>query len=703
MASTYSPNLRIELIGTGDQAGTWGNTTNNTDQYVLESAITGYQQVTVTSSSQALTYVNGSTTSASSNQAIFAFLSLVTGGVSAAFSIYAPPNAKSYVIYNASSYAATIFNSTAIGNTIAAGVGVTIPAGAIITVWSDGTNFYAANTQTAGNFQVNGNLTVTGSQVTTGGFYASGTLRTFTSASFTGSISGTTLTVTAVASGVLFSGMSISGTGIAAATSTNLTNPLGTTNGSATVTVTQTAHGFSTGTPVTISGASAVGGIPAVNLNGTFTITVINSGSYSYTASASATSTVSLSGGAVTVSTPQTQISGYGTGTGGNGTYTVNVPQTASSTTITGAPGAVASTPPTTDSSNNIATTQFVKNVAAQAGSFTYPGSGIANSTGASWGTSYSASNPIPVTFGGTGLATLTANSLLVGNGTGNVTFVAPSTSGNILTSNGTSWVSTTPAASGVSSLTAGTGISLSGSTGPVTITNSGVTSLTAGTGISISGSTGGITVANTGVSAYPGAGIPYSTGSAWGSSYGNASPIPTTYGGTGASSTLTGVLYGNGASPYTVATGSQIATAIGATAVQAATAATNATNLTGSGTVSATATRATPVTSNTSDQTLATTAFVNPVNSLTTSGYQKLASGVLIQWGSLSTSSGTVPLTYPTAFNTVGQLTVTAEFSAGVSANFSSPSTTGATINTWQTNTLGAVSCGVRWIAIGY
>ena len=445
MASTYSPNLRIELIGTGDQAGTWGNTTNSTDQYVLESAITGYQQVTITSTSQALTYVNGATTTASSTQAIFAFLSLVTSGVSGAFNVYAPPNPKSYVIYNNSSYAATIYNSTAIGNTIAAGLGVTIPSGATITIWSDGTNFRATDTQTAGNFQVNGNLTITGNDTEIGNFYAAGVFRAFTSASFTGSISGTTLTVTAVSSGVLFPGMSISGTGIAAATSTNLTNPLSTTNTSATVTVTQVGHGFTTGTPVTIAGASAVGGIPAVNLNGTFSITVINANSYSYTAGATATSTVTGSGGAITVSTPQTQISAYGTGSGGNGTYTVNVPQTAASTTITGSPAATASTPPTTDNSNNVATTAFVKAVAAQAGSFTYPGAGIPLSTGASWGTSFTNSgNPITVAYGGTGLATLTSGSLLVGNGTGTVNFIAPGSTGNVLTNVGGVWTSAT-------------------------------------------------------------------------------------------------------------------------------------------------------------------------------------------------------------------------------------------------------------------
>ena len=51
---------------------------------------------------------------------------------------------------------------------------------------------------------------------------------------------------------------------------------------------------------------------------------------------------------------------------------------------------------------------------------------------------------------GGTGQTSLTANNVLLGNGTSGVQFVAPGTSGNVLTSNGTTWQSTTPAASGV-------------------------------------------------------------------------------------------------------------------------------------------------------------------------------------------------------------------------------------------------------------
>ncbi len=49
------------------------------------------------------------------------------------------------------------------------------------------------------------------------------------------------------------------------------------------------------------------------------------------------------------------------------------------------------------------------------------------------------------VADGGTGVSTHTANAVLIGNGAGNITSVAPSTSGNVLTSNGTVWQSTAP------------------------------------------------------------------------------------------------------------------------------------------------------------------------------------------------------------------------------------------------------------------
>jgi len=63
---------------------------------------------------------------------------LASGGVGSAFSIYAPPVPKTYIIYNATGYTATIYNSTVTGNTTAGGTGVAIPAGETMTVVTDG-------------------------------------------------------------------------------------------------------------------------------------------------------------------------------------------------------------------------------------------------------------------------------------------------------------------------------------------------------------------------------------------------------------------------------------------------------------------------------------------------------------------------------------------------------------------------------------
>jgi hypothetical protein len=157
--STYSPSLRIELITTGDQAGTWGNTTNTNLGTLVESAIAGYVSVSITSANQALTALNGAADQ-SRNMTI-----ALTTTTSANFAVYAPPAEKTYVIYNASSYTATIYNSTVIGNTTAAGAGVAIPAGKTMTVWTEGTNFYFQNTHIIGTLV--GNVTGNADTATT--------------------------------------------------------------------------------------------------------------------------------------------------------------------------------------------------------------------------------------------------------------------------------------------------------------------------------------------------------------------------------------------------------------------------------------------------------------------------------------------------------------------------------------------------------
>jgi hypothetical protein len=145
MSSTYSSSLRIELIGSGDQAGAWGATTDSNLAYIMDTAIAGYQAVTISSTAQALTYVNGPSSTANLNQAVYAMLGFT--GASANSSVYAPPASKQYILWNNTSYTITIYNSTVIGNTTAAGTGVTLAAGDKIMVWSDATNFYDLKAQ----------------------------------------------------------------------------------------------------------------------------------------------------------------------------------------------------------------------------------------------------------------------------------------------------------------------------------------------------------------------------------------------------------------------------------------------------------------------------------------------------------------------------------------------------------------------------
>ena len=135
MSSTFSPDLRIELIGAGEQPGVWGTTTNTNLGTLIEDAIAGYISVSVTSANQAFTANNGA-----ADQARNATIALTTT-TGAAFAVYAPPAAKQYVIYNTSAYAATVYNSTVLGNTTAAGLGVTVAAGKKLAIFSDGTNF----------------------------------------------------------------------------------------------------------------------------------------------------------------------------------------------------------------------------------------------------------------------------------------------------------------------------------------------------------------------------------------------------------------------------------------------------------------------------------------------------------------------------------------------------------------------------------
>ena len=171
MPSTYSPDLRIELIANGEQSGTWGATTNTNLGTIIEDAIAGRALVPVVSANQPLTALNGA-----ADQARCAAIELSTStwGTPTNFAVYAPPVPKLYVVKNASSYTATVYCSTVIGNTTAAGTGVAIPAGKSVLLRADGTNVVEQVDYVVGTFGVGGNtalggtLSVTGTSTLTG-------------------------------------------------------------------------------------------------------------------------------------------------------------------------------------------------------------------------------------------------------------------------------------------------------------------------------------------------------------------------------------------------------------------------------------------------------------------------------------------------------------------------------------------------------
>ena len=131
MASTYS-SLKIELIGTGEQAGTWGSTTNTNLGTALEQAITG--TVTLTFASADLTLTLTDTNAAQNARALRLNLGGTTAG---ARSLIVPAIAKQYIVNNGTADTITVKNAT--------GTGVAIPTGMTLTVFNNATDVVVAN------------------------------------------------------------------------------------------------------------------------------------------------------------------------------------------------------------------------------------------------------------------------------------------------------------------------------------------------------------------------------------------------------------------------------------------------------------------------------------------------------------------------------------------------------------------------------
>lgn len=162
MASTYSTNLALELIGTGEQTGQWGATTNTNLGTLLEQAVSGY-------TTQAISDV-GDTTITIPNGAsgVARNMSLeLTGTLSAARNLIVPSNKKLYFIYNNTSggYAVTVKVS---GQT-----GVSVPNGKKMLLVSNGTDVVLALNYLVGDVagDITGRFIASGSTIPANGAY----------------------------------------------------------------------------------------------------------------------------------------------------------------------------------------------------------------------------------------------------------------------------------------------------------------------------------------------------------------------------------------------------------------------------------------------------------------------------------------------------------------------------------------------------
>jgi hypothetical protein len=185
MASTFSPSLRIELIGDGDQSGIWGQTTNNNLGGLIEQAVSGVITITMSDANYTMSNFNGVVDEAR-NQVL-----VVTGALTATRNLIAPLVEKTYVVQNNTTGSQSI---QIIGSS---GLGVTIPNGIAAYVYCDGTNFYNAISGSVGNYTVNGNLAVTGTTSLTGALGGSTAVFSGAISSVSPTFTGTPLSTTA--------------------------------------------------------------------------------------------------------------------------------------------------------------------------------------------------------------------------------------------------------------------------------------------------------------------------------------------------------------------------------------------------------------------------------------------------------------------------------------------------------------------------
>ena len=271
MSSTFSTNLALELIGTGDQAGSWGNTTNTNLGTLIEQAISGYvTQAMTTGVTTSITIPDGATGVARNM-----YLELTgTGGTNTVLAV--PSNKKLYFVFNNTTGAVTV--------KVGGQTGISVAAAEKKILVSNGTDIVEATSYltAVGNSLNLTTLTATSANITT---------LTGTSANIT-TMSGTTATYTSAT----VSNLSSTSANISTLTGTNwsatsltLTNALKIAEGGTGLDTTPTNGQLliGNGSGYTLATLTAGTGLSVTNATGSITIAASGGGLPTVTVTAS--------------------------------------------------------------------------------------------------------------------------------------------------------------------------------------------------------------------------------------------------------------------------------------------------------------------------------------------------------------------------------------------------------------------------------
>jgi hypothetical protein len=263
MASSYSTDLKLELMVTGENSNTWGDKTN-TNWNLIQQAVAGYQSIALTSTTTTLAMTNATISNARNMVLEF------TGSLSANSTVNLPDGIeKVYFIKDS-----TTRNTYSLTFKTTAGTGVALTSSKITGVYSDGTNVTSIDLNSLGG-------TMTIDQVLT---YGSTTTQSLTVSNLTATATVSTNTFLATTA----TATTLTGTTISCTTLTGATNndskgevrlvPIAAQTSAYTITATDHGKCISTSSNVIVPPSTFTAGQNAIIFNsGTTDITITQS------------------------------------------------------------------------------------------------------------------------------------------------------------------------------------------------------------------------------------------------------------------------------------------------------------------------------------------------------------------------------------------------------------------------------------------